>query len=40
MNNHNNHNRNDDPSTRPQTISWLAIIHMIISDGGGINEES
>ena len=29
-----------DPSTRPQTMFWLAIIQMIISDGGGINEES
>ena len=29
-----------DPSTRPQTMFWLAIIQVIISDGGGINEES
>ena len=29
----------NDPSTRPQSMFWLAISQMIISDGGGINEE-
>ena len=29
-----------DSSARPQTMFWLAIIHMIMYDGGGTDEES